>query len=109
MTTHRQATASEELCAAISRAASSALLRIGEAYRERGLLHHALTPYLKIVACYPDSESAQGAVDRLVTIAEAFEERGHPHMAMSVYARLERAARFQRWNGHRLTPEGRIL
>lgn len=109
MMTDREATVREELSATISKAASSALLRIGEAYQERGLLHHALTPYLKIVACYPDSESAQDAVDRLVTIAEAFEERGQPHMAMSVYARLERAARRRRWNGHRLTPEGRIL
>jgi hypothetical protein len=109
MTNDQQTTAREELSATIAKKASSALLRIGEAYREQGLLHHALTPYLKIVACYPESESAEEAVDSVVTIAESFEENGHPHMAMSVYARLERAAQFQSWNGHRLTLEGRIL
>jgi len=100
---------SEELAAAISQAASAALLRIGEIYEEQGWFHHALTPYLKIVACYPESEEAPAAVDRLVTIAGVFEGKRRFHMAMSVYDRLERAARLRRWDGHQVTPEGDIL
>jgi len=100
---------SEELVAAISQAASATLLRIGRIYEEQGWLHHALSPYLKIVAYYPESEEAPAAVDRLVAIASIFEEKRHFHMALSVYDRMERAARFQRWNGHQATPEGDIL
>jgi hypothetical protein len=101
---------SEELAAVISREASAALLRIGKTYQEQGLLHHALSPYLKIVAYYPKSEeAAAAAVEGVVAIAQAFEEIQQRRMAMSVYDRLERAARFQRWNGHQVTPEGDIL
>jgi hypothetical protein len=100
---------SQELAATISRAASAALLRIGKAYQEQGWLHHALTPYLKIVAYYPESEESPTAVEGVVTIAEAFEEAQQRRMAVSVYDRLERAARFQRWDGHQATPEGDIL
>jgi tetratricopeptide (TPR) repeat protein len=99
----------EELADIISRAASATLLRIGKVYEEQGLLHHALSPYLKIVACYPESEEAPQAVDRLMAIAGLFEEKKQFRVAMSVYDRLERAARFQRWNGHQVTPEGDIL
>ncbi len=99
----------EELAAAISGAASAALLRIGKFYEEEGWLHHALTPYLKIVAYYPKSEEAPAAVDKLGAIAGIFEEKRQFHMALSVYDRLERAARFQRWDGHQVTPEGDIL
>jgi hypothetical protein len=44
-----------------------------------------------------------------MAIAGVFEEKRQFHMAMSVYDRIERAARFQRWNGHQATPEGDIL
>jgi hypothetical protein len=100
---------SEELAATISQAASAALLRIGRIYEEEGWLHHALTPYLKIAAYYPESEEVEAAVDRLVAIAGVFEDKRQFHMALSVYDRMERAARFQRWNGHQATPEGDIL
>ena len=100
---------SEDLAATISQTASAALLRIGKIYEEQGWLHHALSPYLKIVAYYPASEEAEAAVDRLVAIAGIFEEKRQFHMAMSVYDRLERASRFQRWDGHEVTPEGDIL
>jgi tetratricopeptide (TPR) repeat protein len=99
----------EELAAAISQAASAALLRIGRFYEEEGWLHHALTPYLKIVAYYPESEETEASVNRLVAIAGIFEDKKQFHMALSVYDRMERAARFQRWNGHQVTPEGDIL
>jgi hypothetical protein len=100
---------SEKLSAAISQAASATLLRIGGIYEEQGWLHHALSPYLKIVAYYPGSEETKASVDRLMAIAGIFEEKRQFHMAMSVYDRIERAARFQRWNGHQATPEGDIL
>jgi len=100
---------SEELAVAISQAASSTLLRIGRIYEEQGWLHHALSPYLKIVAYYPASEETEASVDRLMAIAGIFEEKRQFHMAMSVYDRMERASRFQRWNGHQVTPEGDIL
>ena len=100
---------SEELAAAISQAASGALLRIGRFYEEEGWLHHALSPYLKIVAYYPESEETEPAVDRLMAIAGIFEEKRQFHMVLSVYDRLERAVRFQRWDGHQVTPERVIL
>jgi tetratricopeptide (TPR) repeat protein len=99
----------EELAAVISREASAALLRIGKTYQEQGLLHHALSPYLKIVAYYPRSEETKASVDRLMAIAGIFEEKRQFHMALSVYDRMERAARFQCWDGHQATPEGNIL
>lgn len=98
----------EELHSIIAQVASAALLRIGQHYQERGLLHHALTPYLKLVACYPDSEEAPVAVDRLVAIAELFEGNGQYRMAMSVYDRMERAVHFRQWNGHEATDESYI-
>ena len=100
---------SEELAAVISREASAALLRIGKTYQGQGLLHHALTPYLKIVAYYSESEESPAAVEGVVAIAQTFEEAQQRRMAMSVYDRLERAARFQRWDGHQVTSEGDIL
>ncbi len=100
---------SEELAAAISRAASAALLRIGKIYQDQGWLHHALSPYLKIVAYYPESAEAPAAVDGVVTIAGIFEGKRQFYMAVSVYDRLERAARFRCWNGHQASPEGDIL
>jgi hypothetical protein len=61
------------------------------------------------VAYYPEGEEAEAAVDRLVAIAGIFEEKRQFHTTLSVYDRLERAARFQRWDGHQVTPEGDIL
>jgi tetratricopeptide (TPR) repeat protein len=100
---------SEELKATISQAASAALLRIGKAYHEQGLLHQALSPYLKILAYYPESDEARAAVEGLLAIAQVFEESQQQRMAISVYQRMERAARFRRWNGHQVTPEGDII
>lgn len=90
----------KQLRKTISTAAGAALLRIGGYFQEAGQLHQALTPYLKLLAYYPESEEAVIAVERLVTIAETFEEREQFRMAMSVYDRMEQAARFRRWNGH---------
>lgn len=98
---------SEQLRKTISTAASAALLRIAGYFHEEGQLHQALTPYLKLLAYYPESKEATLAAERLVTIAEIFEERGQFRMAMSVYDRMEQAARFRRWDGHVFTPEKR--
>ena len=100
---------SESLAITISQEASVALLRIARNYQSQGLLHQALTPYLKIVAYYPDSEAAPAAVEGVVAIAKAFEERQQLYIATGVYDRLEEAARFQRWDGHALTEDGDII
>jgi hypothetical protein len=63
---------SEKLAAAISQAASAALLRIGRTYEDQGWPHHALSPYLKIVAYYPESEETKASIDRLMVIAGIF-------------------------------------
>jgi tetratricopeptide (TPR) repeat protein len=99
---------SEDLKTTISQAASSALLRIGNTYHEQGLLHQALSPYLKILAYYPDSDEARAAVEGLLAIARVFEETQQHHMAISVYDRIERAVRFRRWDGHQVTQSGDI-
>jgi TolA-binding protein len=99
----------EKISAVIARAASAALLRIGKTYQEQGLLHQAVSPYLKVVAYYPESEAAPGAVDDLLTIARFFEEHEQRRVAMAVYDRLERAARFRRWDGHAVTADEDIL
>jgi hypothetical protein len=100
---------SEELSTKIAQAASAALLRIATAYHEQRLLYQAISPYLKIVAYYPDSEAAPPAVEGLIAIAKAMEDQHQPRLAMSVYDRLERATRFQRWDGHAISPEGDII
>jgi tetratricopeptide (TPR) repeat protein len=100
---------SKDLRATISQAASAALLRIGESYRQQGLLHQALSPFLKILAYYPDCPEACAAVEGLVAIAQVFEETQQHRMAVSVYERMERAARFRRWDGHQISPEGEII
>jgi len=100
---------SEELSTKIAQAASAALLRIARSYHEQGLLHQAASPYLKIVAYYPQSEAVPSAVDGLITIAKTMEDQHQLRMAMSVYDRLERAARLQRWDGHAISPEGDIV
>jgi len=100
---------SEDLRTTISQAASGALLRIGNAYHEQGLLHQALSPYLKILAYYPDSDEARAAAENLIAIASAFEEAQQHYMAVSIYDRIERAVRVRRWDGHRISPEGDII
>jgi len=87
---------SEDLKASISQAASAALLRTGKTYHERRLLHQALSPYLKILAYYPESNEAPAAVDGLLAIAQVFEEAQQHRMAISVHERMERAVRFRR-------------
>lgn len=100
---------SEDLKTTISQAASAALLRIGNAYHERGALHQALSPYLKILAYYPDSDEAHAAVEGLLAIARVFEETQQQRLAISVYDRIERAARLRRWDGHQVTTAGDII
>lgn len=100
---------SEDLKATISQAASASLLRIGNTYCEQGRLHQAISPYLKILAYYPDSDEAHAAVKGLLAIAQVFEEKQLHRTAISVYERMERAARSRRWDGHQITPTGDII
>jgi hypothetical protein len=102
-------TVSDELRAEIVRAAAAALLRIGKTYQKHCLLQQAISPYLKIIAYYPRSEAASIAVDELLCIARTMEAHCQLHIAMGVYDRLERAARFRRWEGHSIDAEDAIL
>jgi len=100
--------ASQELAATISKAAITALSRVGKTYQEQGLLHQALSPYLKVVAYYPESKEAAAAVEGVAAIAKTFEEQEQRRVAESVFDRLEYAARFRCWNGHQVTAEVRL-
>ena len=44
-----------------------------------------------------------------VTIAQTMENQHHRRMALAIYDRLEQAARFQRWDGHSISPDGEIV
>ena len=100
---------SEELATQIAETASAALLRIAKTYHAQGLLHQAASPYLKIVCYYPQSEAAPAAVAGLITIAQIMEDQHQRRMALAIYDRLEQAARFQRWDGHSISPDGEIV
>lgn len=90
---------SDALSQTIDNEASAALARIGRAYYDKGLLHLATSPYLKIIAVFPDSPEAEMAVKQVISIAKAFEARGQLRMAEAIYDRLEEAAHFSRWDG----------
>ena len=100
---------SEELSTQIADTASAALLRIAQTYHAQGLLHQAASPYLKIVCYYPKSEATPAAVEGLITIAQIMEDHHQRRMALAIYDRLEQAARFQRWDGHSISPDGEIV
>lgn len=99
----------EELYRQVAQAASAGLLRIGKGFEERGLWRDAVSAYLRIVAYYQENAEALPAVERTVSIAGQLEGKGQLRAASSVYDRLDRAARFQRWDGHQVTSEGEIL
>jgi hypothetical protein len=83
----------------IDHAAAAALLRIARLFHHHGMLYQAISPYLKIVACFPDSESAPHAVEGLTSIARTLEAHCRLHAAMGLYDRLEEAAHLRRWDG----------
>jgi TolA-binding protein len=73
-------------------AISASLLRMGTALDEQGMIHQALTPYLKLIERYPDSQEAPVATERVLAIAEDMRKKGQHHMAMAVFDRLEAAS-----------------
>ncbi len=73
----------------IPEAVSASLLTLASRLDEQGKVHQALTPYLKVLERYPDSQEAPLATERVLAIAEDLHERGQPHMAMAVLQRLE--------------------
>ena len=78
----------------VPEAISASLLRIGTALDEQGMVHQALTPYLKLIKHYPNSQEALVATERVLAIAEGLRERGQHQMAMTVLDRLEAAHPF---------------
>jgi len=79
----------------IHEAISASLLRLGRDLDERGMVHQALTPYLKLIERYPNSQEASVATERVLAIAERLRQRGQLHMAMTVIELLEAARQGQ--------------
>jgi len=79
----------------VPEAISASLLRVASALDEQGKVHQALTPYLKLIEHYPNSQEASVANERLLAIAEDMRKRGQHHMAMTVLDRLETARQGQ--------------
>jgi tetratricopeptide (TPR) repeat protein len=90
----------EALSQTIDQETSAALLRMGVWYYERGLLLEATSPYLKLIACYPDSAEATEAIHRVILIAKTYEQRGQVRMAEAIYDRLQEVDHFNRWDGN---------
>jgi TolA-binding protein len=80
----------------VPQAISASLLRMGTALDEQGMVHQALTPYLKLIGRYPNSQEASVATERVLAIAEDMRKKGQHHMAMAVFDRLEAAHSFGR-------------
>lgn len=78
--------------ASVPEAISASLLRMGTNLDEQGMVHQALTPYLKIIERYPNSQEASVATERVLGIAEDMRKKGQHHMAMAVFDRLEAAS-----------------
>jgi outer membrane protein assembly factor BamD (BamD/ComL family) len=76
----------------VPEAISASLLRIGTALDEQGMVHQALTPYLKLIEHYPNSQEATVATERVLAIAERLRKMGQPHLAMMVFDRFEAAS-----------------
>jgi hypothetical protein len=75
----------------VPEAVSASLLRVASALDEQGKVHQALTPYLKLIELYPNSQEVSVAIERVLAIAEDLRKTGQPHMAMTVLDRLEAA------------------
>ncbi len=78
----------------VPEAVSASLLRMGTALDEQGMVHQALTPYLKLIERYPNSQEASVATEKVLAIAEDMRKMGQHHLAMSVLDRLEAAHPF---------------
>ncbi len=72
----------------VHEAISASLLRLGRDLDARGMVHQALTPYLKLIERYPNSQEALVATERVLAIAEDMRKSGQHHVAMMVFDRL---------------------
>ena len=86
-----QAATSGQRTGSVPEAISASLLRVGISLEECGMTHQALTPYLKLMERYPNSQESPMAVGKVLAIAEGLRQRGQPHAAMTVLDRLEAA------------------
>ncbi len=86
-----QAAMSGQRTGPVLEAISASLLRVGISLEECGMTHQALTPYLKLMERYPNSQESPVAVGKVLAIAEGLRQRGQPHAAMTVLDRLEAA------------------
>lgn len=75
----------------VHEAISASLLRVGRTLEGQGMVHQALTPYLKLIERYPNSQEASVATERVLAIAESLRKMGQHHMAMTVIELLEAA------------------
>ena len=75
----------------VPEAISASLLRLGTSLDEQGMVQQALTPYLKLIERYPNSQEASIAAEKVLVIAEGLRKMGQHHMAMTVLDRLETA------------------
>jgi len=64
------------------------LLRMADAYRKAGSIHHAVEMYFRLVEDHPGAPEADQARARLMEIAEKHELAAEPHEARSIYERL---------------------
>jgi TolA-binding protein len=69
----------------------ASLLRVGADLEEQGMVHQALTSYMKLIKQYPNTQEASVAAENILTIAEGMRKRGQHHMAMTVIDQLDTA------------------
>jgi len=75
----------------VPEAISASRLRVAQGLDKAGKIHQALTPYLRLIERYPDSQEASAATERVLAIAEELRKAGQPHMTVTVLDRLEAA------------------
>ena len=69
----------------------ASLLRVGTDLEEQGMVHQALTSYMKLIKQYPNTQEASVAAENVLTIVEGMRKRGQHHMAMTVIDQLDAA------------------
>jgi len=74
---------------------SSSLLTLAMTLEKLGKVHQALSPYLKIIEEYSDTDEVPAAIEKVLAIAEGMRQRGQFHVAMRVYDRLEAASQVE--------------
>ena len=69
----------------------ASLLRVGVDLEEQGMVHQALTSYMKLIKQYPNTQEASVAAEKMLAIAEGMRAKRQHHMAMSVIGQLDTA------------------